>query len=325
MTDSLSTTDELKELMVQATTIAENTKSAATKRAYRGDWRQFERWCEGHQIESFPTNSQAVALYMVHLNQLGRKPSTIRRALTSINQKHLLADLPGPVDARVLELKKGIHRTRGRRTNKKVAITLDRLRRMIRLTATDFVGRRDRALLLLGWAAALRRSEIVAIHVEHLEELTEGLALTLPSSKTDQEGFGRKIGIPFVDQETALCPVRAVQLWCNLARIKTGPVFRPVFKGGEGRFFGRSQKNALSDRAVSLIIKNAAKRAGYDPSEYSGHSLRSGLTTTLAADGATETQIMGITGHKSSKMVREYIQEGGLFVNHPLVSLFSDQ
>jgi site-specific recombinase XerD len=314
---------ELAALIDDAEKIALQTKSVNTKRAYRSDLKLFVAWCDEHNLDSLPATNDAVALYMVYMDKIGRRPSTIRRALTSINQAHVLAGHPEPVDARVLELKKGIHRIRGRARKKKIAITLERLRRFIITTPNDFIGTRDRALLLVGWTAALRRSELCAILHEDLEERPEGFALTLPRSKTDQEGVGRKIGLPFVDGEPTLCAVRALRKWLKLAKIESGPVFRIIGRSGYNKMFHIAGEKSISDKRVSLIIKSAARRAGYESAEYSGHSLRSGLVTTLAHAGISETGIMGITGHKTSEMLREYIHEGQLFQDHPITSLFS--
>lgn len=314
---------ELAALIDDAERIAKQTKAENTKRAYRSDVRLFVTWCDKHNLDSMPAKNEAVALYMVHMDKVGRRPSTIRRALTSINQAHVLAGHAEPVDARVLELKKGIHRIRGRARQKKIAITLERLRRIIITTPNDFIGTRDRALLLVGWTAALRRSELCAIRYEDLEERPEGFALMLPRSKTDQEGVGRRIGLPFVDGDQMLCSVRALRKWLKLANIESGPVFRIIGRGGLRKMFYKIQDKSISDKRVSLIIKAAAKRAGYDAAEYSGHSLRSGLVTTLAHAGISEAGIMGITGHKTSEMLREYIHEGQLFQDHPITTLFS--
>ena len=314
---------ELAALIDDAERIAQQTKAQNTKRAYRSDLKQFTAWCDKYNLDSLPAKNETVALYMVHMDKIGRKPSTIRRAMTSINQAHVLAGHPEPVDARVLELKKGIHRIRGRARKKKIAITLERLRRFIITTPKDFIGTRDRALILVGWTAALRRSELCAIRYEDLEQRPEGIALTLPKSKTDQEGVGKKIGLPFVDGDQELCPVRALNKWLKLAQIKSGPVFTIIGRAGRDKMFHTVSEKAISDKRVSIIIKKAATRAGFDPEDYAGHSLRSGLITTLASAGIPEAGIMRISGHKSTEMLREYIQDGGLFQDHPITTLFS--
>jgi integrase len=168
------------------------------------------------------------------------------------------------------------------------------------------VGLRDRALLLLGFAGAFRRSELVSLDVADLEFTWAGLIVTLRKSKTDQEGRSRRLGIPYGSSEQT-CPVRSLQAWLESARITDGPVFRSMDR------FHRVQPGRLSDKAVALVVKRRAKSVGLDPSRYAGHSLRAGLATSAAAAGASERVIMSQTGHRSADMVRRYIREGNLF------------
>lgn len=322
MTSIIPQTTELAELARDAVAISQQTKSDATKKAYRSDWGIFCRWCESMSLASMMADPETVGLYVVHLDKIGRKPSTIRRAMTSISQAHLLAGHDSPITARVLELKKGIHRIRGTAQLHKKALTLGKLRRCIEHTLPSFIGSRDKAILLVGWTGALRRSEISGIDYENLEFVEDGIIVTISSSKTDQEGAGRKIGLPFIDSDEKLCPVRALRRWIRLAAIESGPVFLGVGKGAH-LFLGTTSCRRIGDRTIGTIVKSAAERAGYDPRAYAGHSLRSGLATTLAREGIEERRIANITGHKSMKTLRTYIQDGELFKDHPILSLFS--
>lgn len=321
MTKIIKSQTEIAELSKDAAEIAERTKSESTKKAYRSDLRIFKEWCEGLKLEHLPAEPETVALYVVHLDKQGRKPATIRRAMTSISQAHLLSGHDSPVTERVLEIKKGIHRIRGTAQAHKQALTIHRLRRCIEHTPPDFLGARDKAVLLVGWVGALRRSEICAIDFDDLETVEEGIAVTIRVSKTDQEGEGRKIGLPFIDSEPRLCPVRALRHWLHLACIEDGPVFLGIGKGGH-KMFGSTKLNRLGSRTIGGIVKRAAKRAGYESANFSGHSLRSGLATTLARAGIDERRIANITGHKSMKTLRVYIQDGELFNDHPVLKLF---
>jgi integrase len=171
-------------------------------------------------------------------------------------------------------------------------------------------GVRDRALLLLGFAAALRRSELVALDVEDIEFVNEGLVVHQRRSKTDQEGVGRKIAVPY--GRTNACPVRALRGWLEHAHIESGAVFRPVSKGqvvGVDRLTGAS---------VSLVLKGYAQRAGLPVANISGHSLRSGLVTSAAQAGVAAYKIQEQTGHKSTEMVSRYIRDANLFINNPV-------
>lgn len=166
-------------------------------------------------------------------------------------------------------------------------------------------GHRDRALLLLGFCAALRRSELAAVQVEDLEFTSQGIILTLPRSKTDQTGQGRKIGIP--KGRGRICPVGSVGFWIKQLSEGRGPLFRPIAKS---RIIGQGQ---LSDRAIADIIKHYAREAGLNPEKYSGHSLRSGLATSAAQHGISSWKIRQQTGHKSDTMLARYIRDGDLF------------
>jgi integrase len=168
------------------------------------------------------------------------------------------------------------------------------------------VGLRDRALLLLGFAGAFRRSELVGLDVTDLELSSGGLVVTLRRAKTDQEGRSRRVGIPYGSSERT-CPVRSLQAWLDSARISDGPVFRSLDK------FQRVQNRRLSDKAVARIVKRRAAAVGLDPARYAGHSLRAGLATSAAAGGASERVIMAQAGHRSADMVRRYIRGGNLW------------
>ena len=165
---------------------------------------------------------------------------------------------------------------------------------------------RDRALLLLGFAGAFRRSELIGLDRAAVALTTDGLVVTLRRSKTDPEGAGRKIGIPY-GSHPETCPVRAFRAWLEASRITAGALFRPINRHAQ---LGTRR---LSAYAVALIVKRYATAAGLNASEFAGHSLRSGLATSAAQAGASERAIMNQTGHRSLNMVRRYIREGSLF------------
>jgi integrase len=224
-----------------------------------------------------------------------------------ISQAHKAADLPSPTSSGLVRRTHGgIRRTIGTAQTGKAPALVDDLKRMLAALPDSRVGRRDRALLLLGFAGAFRRAELVSLDVSDLEFSRAGLIVTLRKSKTDQEGRSRRVGIPF-GSSAATCPVRSVQAWLEAARITSGPVFRSL------DVFDRVQPGRLSDKAVARMIKRRAKAIGLDPTRYAGHSLRAGLATSAAAAGASERVIMAQTGHRSADMVRRYIREGSLF------------
>ena len=198
----------------------------------------------------------------------------------------------------------GIRRSIGTAQVVKAPAVITDLKRMLSKVPNTRVGLRDRALLLLGFASALRRSELVGLNVADLEFSSAGVVVTLRKSKTDQEQSGRRVAIPY-GSSAATCPVRSLQAWLETARITgDGPVFRSLDR------FQRVQPRRLSDRAVARIVKRRAAAVGLDPERYAGHSLRAGLATSAAAGGASERVIMAQTGHRSTDMVRRYIREG---------------
>ena len=174
---------------------------------------------------------------------------------------------------------------------------------------------RDRALLLIGFAGGLRRSELTAIDFIDIERVREGIILTIRRSKTDQDGVGRRIGIPF--GRTIHCPVRALETWLSAARIEDGPVFRPVDR------HGRVSVGRLSGEAVSLIVRDRMAAAGFDPTGYSGHSLRAGFATSATRAGVSTFKIRQQTGHASDAMLSRYVREGELFLGNAAGSLLS--
>jgi integrase len=166
---------------------------------------------------------------------------------------------------------------------------------------------RDRALLLVGFAGAFRRSELVRLRMENLRFSPEGLAVTVPQSKTDQEGEGQTVGIPYGSHPES-SPVRALGAWIDQSGITEGYLFPAL-----GRWGREAADSPITDHQLAKIIKRLAREAGLDPALFSGHSLRSGLATSAAEGGASERSIMEQTRHRSLKQIRKYIRRGSLF------------
>ena len=177
---------------------------------------------------------------------------------------------------------------------------------MVEGNDAGLIGARDRALVLLGFAGAFRRSELVALDVDDCGFEKNGLTVTLRRPKTDQDGVGRKIGIPY-GSNPETCPVPTIQAWIDTVGISAGPLFRSINR------HGRIQAGRLSPVDVTRIVKKLATRAGLDPAKYADHSLRAGHATSAAIAGASERSIMNQTGHRSVQMVRRYIRDGSLF------------
>ena len=290
----------------RAREFARASKAENTLRGYRADWREFSEWCRVHDVCPLPAMPESVAGYIAECAER-LKTGSIQRRLNAIAEAHKAAGLDSPTSAGIVKnTMKGIRRIRGTAQTQKAAALTDDIRAMLDVTDAGIIGARDRALILTGFAAAFRRSELVALDVEDCQFSRDGLTITLRRSKVDQDGAGRPIGIPFgANPET--CPVRVLQSWIEQASITTGPLFRSINR------HGTVQLRRLPDRTVALVVKKLAGRAGLDAAKYAGHSLRSGFATQAAIGGSSERSIMTQTGHRSVQMVRRYIRNGSLF------------
>ncbi|HWQ55914.1 MAG TPA: tyrosine-type recombinase/integrase [Bryobacteraceae bacterium] len=282
------------------------SKSDATRRAYRGDWSDFTAWCRANGAPALPASPDTVVLY-VTAAAASHAVSTLTRRLAAISQAHKTAGYDSPTGAAAVRaVMTGIRRAKGTAQNAKAPTMTDDIRAMVAALPAGLLGVRDRALLLVGFAGAFRRSELVGLDQGDVETTRDGLVITLRRSKTDQEGEGRKVAIPYGSNPDT-CPVRALDDWLAASGITTGPLFRYVNRHGQ------LGTQALSGFAVSKAVKRAVAAAGLDASKYSGHSLRAGLATSAAAAGVSERIIMKQTGHRSVNMVRRYIRDGSLF------------
>jgi integrase len=228
--------------------------------------------------------------------------------LAAIRHAHKLANLQTPTDAEAVKATlRGIRRTIGAAKLKKAPAIAEWIKTMVRTCPDTVAGKRDRALLLLGFAGAFRRSELVALDVEHVEETMDGLRVLIACSKTDQEGEGATIAIA---RGSDACPVRALRDWLDTAAIESGPIFRPINKAGA------VSARRLSDRSVANLVKAYAGRAGLDAKLFAGHSLRSGFLTTAAGKGASIFKMMDVSRHKSVDTLRGYVRDAELFKDH---------
>jgi integrase len=235
------------------------------------------------------------------------KVGSVQRRLNAIAEAHKAVGLESPTHSPlVANTMKGIRRTRGTAPLQKSAALTDDIRAMVAATDAGLIGLRDRALVLLGFAGAFRRSELVGLTIADCAFTSDGLTVLLRRSKTDQTGEGRKVGIPY-GSNPETCPERTLQAWIEAAVVTDGLLFRSVNRHGQVRAAG------LSGGDVARIVKKLAERAGLPAAKYAGHSLRAGHATSAAIAGASERSIMAQTGHSSVQMVRRYIREGSLF------------
>lgn len=306
---------DLGAIASQAEDYLHQAKAPNTLKAYRSDWKDFEAWCQTHGQAALPASPETVALYLSDLANRC-KTSTLHRRISAISQAHQAAKFEPPTrSALVKNLWSGIRRAKGTAQAGKEPLLTPDIRVMIgSIRKGTLKSIRDRALLLLGFAGAFRRSELVSLDFEDLRFTREGLTVILRRSKTDQEGEGRKVGIPYGSCPDT-CPVRALEDWLREAGIAYGSLFRPINRHGQ------MKGDRLTDQSVALIVKGAAEAAGLDPSHFSGHSLRAGLATQAAMAGVSERAIMAQTGHRSPMMVRRYIRDGSLFRENAAASL----
>ena len=282
------------------------SKAQSTVRGYRADWRNFVAWCESHNLCPLPATPEAVAAYIAEC-AARLKVGSIQRRLNAIAEAHKAVGLESPTSTGIVRnTLKGIKRTIGTAAAQKAPTLTEDIRAMIAATSPALIGLRDRALILLGFAGAFRRSEVVGLDIADLDFSRDGLTVTLRRSKTDQDGQGRKVGVPY-GSNPETCPVRVLQSWLEQAGIGSGPVFRSLNRHGQ------LQPGRLSPIDVARIVKKLAERAGLYPAKYAGHSLRAGHATSAAISGASERSIMNQTGHRSVQMVRRYIRDGSLF------------
>lgn len=314
-----------------ARAFAEHARAPNTLRAYRSDWADFTAWCAARGLSALPASAEAVTLYVAErasgAGERALKVSTLERRLAAISQAHRACGYESPASTKTEPLHSvwaGLVRVKGRaRAKVAPALTPDVVAMVEALPVLELPGggraltaaaRRDRALLLVGFAGALRRSEIAALQVEHLAFSADGLRVVIPRSKSDQEGAGATLGLHYGERPLT-CPVRAAREWLRAHAITEGPVFRSIDR------HGNVGAQPLDGGSVARIVKRAARRAGLDDALYAGHSLRAGFATQAARAGKHERAIMRHTRHKSERVLREYIRDGQLFDENPSLGL----
>mgnify|MGYP001390131838 FL=1 len=293
---------DVKSLELETLKNLKSSKASNTLRAYKADYKDFARFCIKHGFKSMPTDPKVLSLYLTHLSQTS-KFSTLKRRLASISVIHRLSghyiDTKHPM---ITENLMGIKRVKGSYQKAKKPILLNDLKSIVNVIDKDKNEKRkakNRALILIGFAGGFRRSELVAILYEDIDFVSEGVKIFVKRSKTDQSGEGMTKGIPYFSNQK-YCPVISLKNWLEKSEVKSGRIFD------------------MSDKSVALTVKKYTAIAGLDSNKYSGHSLRSGFATSTAELGAEERSIMAMTGHKTTQMVRRYIQEANLFKNNAL-------
>jgi site-specific recombinase XerD len=276
--------------------------SSNTWKAYRDDLKHFRAWGG-----SFPATPEQVAAYLAHYAPL-HSVATLTRRLASLSKAHRVSHHINPVSSELVRATlRGIRNTHGTHQRQVAPAIKEDILAMVR-GLSGIKGTRDKALLLIGFAGAFRRSELVALTVEDVEHVKQGIVIHLRWSKTDQAGEGRKIAIPYA--RGAVCPVHALQDWLQTSGITTGLIFRGVTR------HGHISESGLSAQSVALVVKERAAAVGLDATQYAGHSLRAGLVTSAAQAGISSWKIRQQTGHKSEAMLLRYIRDASIFIDN---------
>jgi len=293
---------DVKTLELETLKNLKSSKALNTLRAYKADYKDFAAFCIKNGFKPMPSEPKIITLYLTHLCK-SSKFSTLKRRLASISVIHKISghyiDIKHPM---ITENLMGIKRILGSHQKAKKPILISELKLIINAIDKDKneTNRiKNKALILIGFAGGFRRSELVSIDYDDLDFVPEGVKIFVKRSKTDQSGEGMTKGIPYFNNSD-YCPVVSLKKWIEKSEIKFGKIFD------------------LSDRTVALTIKKYTNLAGLDSNKYSGHSLRSGFATSAAELGAEERNIMAMTGHKTTQMVRRYIHEANLFKNNAL-------
>ncbi len=296
-----------------AQALARKAAAPATLRAYKADWTHYAAWCAGHGFVPVPAAPATVGAYLASLAGT-HAPATIRRRLAALGKMHRFNDLPWNTAHRDIQGPlQGLLRTHGRPAQKAAALTLPMLRQLLATCDRSARGRRDRALLLVGFAGALRRSELVALRVEDVAATASGLRLRIARGKTDPAGQGAEVGLPR-GRHAGTCPVRAFDDWQAVAKRKAGPLFRRVSAAG------RIGDAALHPDAVRRILAHRAGLAGLELEGFgrlSAHALRVGFITEAYGQGVRDEDIMRHTRHRDLRTMRGYVQRAGLVDDSP--------
>ncbi len=286
----------------------ERSLAPSTRKFYRIDFGIFSNWCAALGLIALPATPDTVARFLAAQASNGIKPATLIRRLAAIRMAHVAQGHSSPTEHKgVKAVLKGIKREKGIAQNKKAPATAERIEAMIAHRPPSLIGLRDKALLLLGFAGAFRRSELVALTVNDIERTPEGIKVTIRKSKTDQEKLGQVVAIL---NGTRFRCVDALMSWLKEANINDSYLFRPIKKGGQ------VQAMALTDRSVANIVKHYAAKASLTVDDFSAHSLRAGFITSGAAAGADLFKLMEVSRHKKPETIIGYVRESKLFENH---------
>lgn len=314
--------DDFDRLIILAGNLRDKGISEATRKAYLSDFASFADFCIAHDRSWMPADDQTVSAYLSSI--ITKRYASISRAVVSIRRYHLEAGHQSPTDSQsVKALLKGIRREIGIACDSSEPILWDEIKRMVVNCDRSIRGRRNQAILMIGWSAALRRSEIVALDVEDIGFISEGMTVEIRKSKTDQESEGRTLFIPKAPPGELCVPTFFESYRELLFLNEAGPLFRRVRRNNDRMFYDWGNSARLSEQTVTDIVKDAARSIGLNPLHYSSHSLRRGFATQCGRLGIPERFIARHTRHSSMAVLRRYIDDGSILINNPLNAIYS--
>jgi integrase len=305
--------EEIAALMAERDRFCSALMAQNTYKSYDDSWGRFTRFCEGARRVPLPASSETVALWAVSMLRESKRVTTVQARLSGVAHHHKIAGFPSPIGPEVRAVLNGARRLRKENARQKRALSVKELWKVCRvIDTTTAKGLRDRAIIVLGFAGAFRRSELSNLDVSDITFVPKGLLIHLRWSKTDQEGEGRDVGL-FRGDNADTCPVRTLKAWLDRRGRHPGPLFLAVTGRGD-----EIRDERLKALGIVEAVKRGVKRIGLDPHQYAGHSLRAGFCTAAAENGASEIAIMQRTGHKSVQMVHRYVRPVSVFSVNPL-------
>ena len=308
---------DLAKLRARRESLRAAPRAAATVRGYGADWKSFERWCADAGRDSLPATTETVSLYVTWLlTEAAKRVSTARRHIAAVADAHRRASLPAPAMHEPRAIATAVQRERLEQPAGKAALDVPDLGRFSRgFDVATNKGCRDRAIVILGFATSLRRSELARLQLSDVSFQKEGLAVLVRRSKTDQRGAGRLFGV-WAGRRASTDPVRVLQSWIERRGRWEGPLF-PRMQGHDV-----ISRKPICGQAVADVVKLGASRAGLDPAAYAGHSLRSGAVTASADLGRSDQELMKLSGHKTASMGRVYVRRARIFAGrNPLAGV----
>jgi integrase len=298
---------DLGALLQESLQLMQHTRAKSTEKAYRSDWRNFCEWCQQAGRDTLPADPETIAMYVTALMAAGKSTKTAHKHLAAIRAKHVDGKIPKPDTTTARLILNGTRRLRKEQPKQKAALTPANLLRMAKKTdATTPDGARDRAVLILGFATSLRRSELSALNLDDVTHHPKGLIINNRHGKTDQLGVGRIIPV-FRGRHENTCPVLAIRAWVKQRGQDPGPLFVRMTPANTV-----TQKR-LKPESIARIVQTLAAKIGLDAKRYGAHSMRAGCITTAAEGHRSDSEIMALSGHKSSTVMRSYIRRAHIF------------